>query len=92
MDEKLSKQDQAAREELSLMMGLRFAFELGYLIAIPAVLFGFGGAYVDKYMHMSPLFFLVGMGLALILSAIGVFRKIREITTIEFGSPPKKGP
>jgi hypothetical protein len=29
--------------------------ELGYIIAVPALLFGFGGAYIDKYFGTAPL-------------------------------------
>lgn len=71
---------QHKKEEQTLMLGLQFAGELGYIIALPAVAFGFGGAYLDKYLHMSPLFFLLGIFFALTVSAIGVARKIKEIT------------
>lgn len=66
------------------MMGLKFAGELGYIIALPAVLFCFGGAYMDKSYHTSPLFFLLGLVIALTLSLVGVVRKVRAITKTEF--------
>ena len=72
--------DHDKKEEMTLMLGLQFAGELGYIIALPAVAFGFGGAYLDKYLHMSPLFFLLGICVALTLSTIGVVKKIKEIT------------
>ncbi len=72
----------------STLLGFGFAWELGYMIALPAVLFGVGGAALDKYMHTSPLFVLVGLITAFITSAISVTRRIRDI----IGRLPKVGP
>jgi F0F1-type ATP synthase assembly protein I len=69
-------------------LGLRFAGELGYMIAVPAVLFGFGGAYLDKYIHTTPLFIILGLVVAFALSAIGVTRKVKEI--VEATPDPKR--
>ena len=66
-------------KELGFLLSLRLAWNLGYLIAIPVVVFGFGGAYLDKYLGSSPLFLLIGFVLAASLSAIGVYRKVKEI-------------
>ncbi len=63
----------------STMLGIGFAWELGYTIAIPAVLFGIGGAYADKYLNTSPLFLLLGFVIAFMTSIVGVTQKIREI-------------
>jgi len=63
----------------SLFLSLRLAWNLGYIIAIPVVVLGFGGAYLDRYMQTSPLFILIGFVLAAVLSAVGVYRKVKEI-------------
>lgn len=63
----------------SLFLSLRLAWSLGYIIAIPAVVFGLGGAYLDKYLQTSPLFLLLGFALAVGLSGLGVYRKVKEI-------------
>ncbi|PIR50191.1 hypothetical protein COU79_00810 [Candidatus Peregrinibacteria bacterium CG10_big_fil_rev_8_21_14_0_10_54_7] len=72
-----------AREQESivpaLLLSLRLAWNLGYIIAIPVVLFGFGGAYLDKHFGTSPFLVLSGFTLAAVLSAIGVYRKVKEI-------------
>ena len=67
----------------SLFLALRLAWSLGYIIAIPAVLFGFGGAYLDKTLGTSPGFLLAGFAIAITLSYFGVRRKIKEITAAE---------
>lgn len=66
-------------KELGFLLSIRLAWNLGYIIALPAALFGFGGAYADKYLGTSPWLLLMGFTLALLLSAIGVYRKVREI-------------
>jgi len=66
-------------KELGFLLSIRFAWNLGYIIAVPAVVFGFGGAYVDRYLGTSPWLLLTGFTLALLISAIGVYRKVKEI-------------
>lgn len=64
---------------------LGIAWDLGYLIVLPIVIFGFAGAYADKYYSTSPLFLLIGIGLSLLITTIGVYRKmstlIRQMNT-----------
>ena len=67
-------------EDPSIWAALQLAWELGYMIAIPAVLFGFSGAYLDRNYQTSPLFLALGFILALSLSAITVIRKVRSIS------------
>ena len=63
----------------ALLLALRLAWNLGFIIAIPAFAFGFGGAYLDKQLGTSPLFMLIGLAIALTLSSIGVKRRITSI-------------
>lgn len=60
-------------------LSLSLAGQLGYLIAIPAVALGFGGAYMDKYFQTSPMYMLLGLFIALVLSSIAVYRKVKLI-------------
>ena len=62
-----------------LLLAVRLAWSLGYIIAIPAVLFGFGGAYLDRTLGTSPWFLLLGLALAMGISVIGVYRRLKEI-------------
>jgi F0F1-type ATP synthase assembly protein I len=67
------------QQEMSVWSSLQLAWELGYLIAIPVVTLGFGGAYMDKYYHTSPLFIILGFIIAITITTIGVVRKVRSI-------------
>lgn len=74
----------------ALWGSLELAFELGYLIAVPIVLLGLGGRFLDRWIGTSPWFLLVGVLLAIVLSSIGVSRKIRAISRAEFsGDAPQ---
>jgi F0F1-type ATP synthase assembly protein I len=63
----------------STILGFGFALDLGYTIAIPAVLFGVLGGYLDKTYHTSPLYLLGGIFLAFVLSFTIIFRKVKVI-------------
>ena len=58
---------------------LSLAWELGYTIAIPIALLAFGGALLDKKLATTPLFLLIGIGLALLISGVGVYRKVKQL-------------
>lgn len=77
---------------MGLLLSLKLAWELGYLIALPAAGLGFLGAYADKYAGTSPLFIILGFLLAFTVSAIAVTRKVRAIVRAQYGdkSSPKK--
>lgn len=64
---------------MGLLLSLRLAWNLGFIIAVPVFLFGFGGAYLDKYLGTSPAFIITGFVLAVVLSGVGVYRKVKEI-------------
>ncbi len=55
------------------------AWELGYLIALPLILFALAGKFADTFFHSSPLFFLLGTLLAIIVSTIIVVKKINTL-------------
>jgi F0F1-type ATP synthase assembly protein I len=62
-----------------LWLVVRLAWNLGWIIAIPAVILGFGGAYLDRVFGTSPIFVILGFSLAITLSSFGVWRKLKEI-------------
>jgi hypothetical protein len=55
---------------------LGFAWELGYSIAIPLVLFALGGRYLDKKLSTSPWLLLGGLALSIVLTSIIVYYKV----------------
>lgn len=61
---------------IATIKALGIAWDLGYLIVLPIVIFGFAGAYADKYYSTSPLFLLIGIGLSLLITTIGIYRKM----------------
>lgn len=65
----------------NLGSALNLAWELGYTIALPIVILGFGGALLDKKLATSPLFLLVGIALSIIISGLAVYRKIKNINS-----------
>ncbi len=53
--------------------------QLGFIIGLPAAAFGFGGAWLDRELGTSPLFILLGLGLAITSSAIWVYRFVKNL-------------
>jgi F0F1-type ATP synthase assembly protein I len=56
-----------------------FAWELGYSIAIPLVLFAVGGRYLDKKLGTSPWLLLGGLFISIIISSFVVYKKTVKI-------------
>ncbi|HLC76485.1 MAG TPA: AtpZ/AtpI family protein [Candidatus Peribacterales bacterium] len=67
------------QEPLNAFQMLGLVGEIGTMIAIPAVLFGFGGAYLDKSFGTSPLFVILGLAIALIASSLAVWHRIQTL-------------
>lgn len=63
----------------NLWSALNLAWKLGYAIALPIVILGFGGAVLDKKIGTPPLFLLVGIALSIVISGVAVYRKIKSI-------------
>lgn len=51
---------------------MSLAWDMGYMIAVPLVIFALLGRYLDKLLESSPWLFLTGLVLALISSTIWV--------------------
>ena len=57
---------------------LGFAWELGYSIVIPLVLFALGGRYLDKQLGTSPWLLLAGLAISLVLTSFIVYHKVTK--------------
>ncbi|MEK7166826.1 MAG: AtpZ/AtpI family protein [Patescibacteria group bacterium] len=65
------------KENFWLMLSL--AWELGYLIALPLIIFALVGRFLDKFFHTSPWLFLFGILLAIIISTRIVYKKTIQL-------------
>lgn len=72
MPKKAEKPNQSS---VSSFSALNFAWELGYIIALPLVIFALGGRFLDKYFNSSPLFLIAGLIFSFIISSIAAYRK-----------------
>lgn len=55
------------------------AFELGYMVAIPIVVFALLGRLIDKKLDSSPWFLLLGIIISIIVSTYWVYKKTTDI-------------
>lgn len=58
---------------------LSLAWELGYTIAVPIVVFALLGRFLDKWLGTSPWLLLIGIFASLIASSVGVYFKAVKI-------------
>lgn len=58
---------------------LKMAWELGYTIAIPLVVFALVGRLLDKKLGTSPFLLLIGILISLVVTSIAVYRKATKI-------------
>ncbi|MCX6807017.1 MAG: AtpZ/AtpI family protein [Candidatus Berkelbacteria bacterium] len=63
----------------SLAETISLSFQLGYAIALPLVVLAVFGRFLDRKWLTSPLFLLVSIGLAFIISLVLIYRKIKII-------------
>lgn len=56
---------------------MSLVFEMGYLIAIPAVSLGLGGAWMDRRFGSSPSFTGAGLALAVAISTYAVYCRLK---------------
>jgi F0F1-type ATP synthase assembly protein I len=63
------------------------ALNLGYMIIVPILIFGVGGVILDKYLGSTPLFIFIGFILAMTVSMLIVYIKMKDIVVT--GIPKK---
>jgi hypothetical protein len=54
------------------------AFEMGYIIALPLVLFGLAGKYLDGRLGTEPWLALAGVLLAIGVTTVWLIRKLKD--------------
>lgn len=75
----VEKRERAPTKSESWTMVLGVAGQIGWMIAVPAVLFVIGGAWLDAYFDTKPVLTLASIPLALTVSAISVWRVIKQL-------------
>lgn len=68
-----------SKSDASWLMVWGAAGQLAWMIALPAIFFVLGGVWLDKQFVTSPIFVIVGIPLALLVSAMGVWRMIKQV-------------
>ena len=63
----------------SLLQTISLSLQLGFTIALPLVVLAIGGRILDKKFQTSPLFLILGLLSALIISTILLYQKIKAI-------------
>ena len=53
--------------------------QIGFIIAIPAVVFAYLGHKLDLKFHTSPLFILSGIGFSIFVSSLAIYQMIKKI-------------
>lgn len=62
---------------------LNFAFDLGFLILVPIILFGLIGKILDNYFNSFPFGLLLGIIISIVLSSILIYKKAVKILNSE---------
>ncbi len=74
-----SEKPQKIKEKSQVWSALSLAWQLGYSIAIPLVVFALGGRLLDKKLGTSPWLLMTGIFLSLIVSTFSVYFKTIKI-------------
>lgn len=78
------------QQKSSFWQALGIAWELGYVIAVPIVVFALGGRMLDKHFHTSPWLLLAGILISITLSSIGLVWKFKKLMNAM--ETPKESP
>ena len=80
--------EQKPQKDTSSMVSL--VWDLGFIFAVPLVVFAVVGRILDNRLHTSPGFLLVGIIGAAIASSVGVFFKVRKLMAPITGTSEEK--
>ncbi|MBI3626777.1 AtpZ/AtpI family protein [Candidatus Uhrbacteria bacterium] len=82
-----------ANKENSAWLTLKLLGDIGFLVAVPLVIFGLGGRLLDKKLHTAPWLMLAGLVISLIITSISIYKKtstiLRELDEELKNLPPK---
>jgi F0F1-type ATP synthase assembly protein I len=76
----------------AFFQALSYAWQFGYTIAVPLVVFGVLGRFLDQRFGTAPWLFLAGLIVSIIISSVAlVIKALRIFRSVE-GKPPPKPP
>ena len=81
---------ESSQQRRALWDALGLAWEMGYTIAVPLILFALGGRFLDRWLATAPWLMLGGIGVAIAISSIAITRKIRQVCRVEFSDEKAK--
>ena len=88
----LNKNNNTQPQAIGNLIGLSLVFELGYMIALPIVICALGGRLMDRCFGTSPVFLLVGIAIAIVVSGYMVVARIRDMErAVAVQAPQHKG-
>ncbi|MFH1620858.1 MAG: AtpZ/AtpI family protein [Patescibacteria group bacterium] len=67
------------KKSMSPWQALNIVWDILLAIAVPTVIFGLGGRYLDKRYDTSPIFLILGLAMSLALVSVIVTRKAKDI-------------
>lgn len=67
------------KEENTTWSAVGFAWELGYSIVVPLVLFALGGRFLDKKLGTSPWLLLGGIVISIAITSFIVYKKVMTV-------------
>jgi len=62
-----------------LIETIALSLQLGFIIAFPLTVLAILGRLLDRRLSTSPCFLLLGIGLSICISGIGLYQKIKKI-------------
>ena len=84
--------DDKPKNSLDKREMVSIAFQLGFIIALPVIFFGFVGKWLDGKMGTYPLLTLFGILTAIIATSVWIYRKFkRYFNSTPSSSPPYQG-
>lgn len=70
--------EQKPNKSLNKLQLISIAFQLGFIIAIPVIVFGFLGKWLDAKARTYPLLTLIGVFTAIISTSVWIYRKFKS--------------
>lgn len=74
----LPEQSEKPKKSLNKSELVSIAFELGFIIALPVVAFGWLGKWLDAKLGTFPIMTLIGIFTAIVSTSVWIYRKFRN--------------